>query len=610
MPNRNVFTTLLILGLSAFIFISCGENGEDGKDGDIPTPPSPETLAESIEQATLPLTPSTVEESVDTVDQGLDISAQLICKTIEVSAQGATGDYRTFDPNSDVIWPGNILQGNTITRGTPEVVDVERAAGTFTIDLVNGSKGTKVEVPKVTQPNVIEGINNIIDSNSGVLPSNFTYTFREVRSRQELALAMRVNAGTFTSEFEGKISARTSNESHSVLVDFVQKYYTIAYQTPTSYEGFFAEGVDGKDLAPYVGPNNPPVFIKSVTYGRRYYLMITSTASSTEIEASIRASYDAATFDADLDADATYVGELEDVQISVFAMGGDAQRAAATFGGDFNAVREFLTEGGSIETGVPLSYKMETVAEPHQDVGIGLATNFTVNNCQPAGLPDYAKGWFGIFDGEGISAAVVTQYNGDDVLLFNKAGTEYAEIRGGEIVDVNTLGAGDNGRLAGCPIDTVGAAHGLTGQIRIYSKDGMQYTVQEPGSPDWWAVRTVSQMAGGTHPFKDPSGGGPAGVGAVLQGPNTGGSQQSIHFNMVGNRWTRAIGSGFQQFNTLNEWGGSGYDLPFAKVGAAVRIFRNGRREEVLFNGEGTHFVIYTGSDPNPRVYQIGNDPE
>ena len=103
MPNRNVFTTLLILGLSAFIFISCGENGEDGKDGDIPTPPSPETLAESIEQAMLPLTPSTVEESVDTVDQGLDISAQLICKTIEVSAQGATGDYRTFDPNSDVI---------------------------------------------------------------------------------------------------------------------------------------------------------------------------------------------------------------------------------------------------------------------------------------------------------------------------------------------------------------------------------------------------------------------------------------------------------------------------------------------------------------------------
>ncbi|MEM7515192.1 MAG: thiol-activated cytolysin family protein [Bacteroidota bacterium] len=413
----------------------------------------------------------------------------------------------------------------------------------------------------------------------------------------------------FTTDFEGKISARTSNESHSVLVDFVQKYYTIAYQTPTSYEGFFAEGVTGKDLAPYVGPDNPPVFIKSVTYGRRYYLMITSTASSTEIEASIRASYDAATFGADLDVDATYVGELEDVQISVFAMGGDAQKAAATFGGDFNAVQDFLTEGGSIETGVPLSYKMETVAEPHQDVGIGLATNFSINNCQPAGLPDFAKGWFGIFDGEGISAAVVTQANGDDVLLFNQEGTRYAEVRSGQLLEINTLGdPNDQGRLAGCPIDTAGAAQGLNGQIRIFSKDGLKYVWQS--QLQWGDIRDLYQWGNdGTHPFLEANAGGEAGIGAAFQS-KADPAVHSIHFNRAGNRWVSAINEGFSSLRSLDDWGGTGFDIPFAGIGAGARVFYKGAHREILFNKEGTHFFIFRDPVAPGKVYQIGNDPD
>ena len=44
------------------------------------------------------------------------------------------------------------------------------------------------------------------------------------------------------------------------------------------------------DLAPYMGPGNPPTYISSVTYGRRFVLLIESTSSTTEMKASIRAS--------------------------------------------------------------------------------------------------------------------------------------------------------------------------------------------------------------------------------------------------------------------------------------------------------------------------------
>ena len=596
-------STFFWLAVTAASTVACSDSGEST------------TLADTVETIALPPRPSAVVETAETTDQSLDIPNAFVCDTVEVDATGASGDYRTFDPNSDVIWPGNILQGATISQGTPEVVDVERAGGTFTIDLVNGSGATQVSVADVTQGNVIQAINDIIMANTGVLPANFNYTFREVRSREELALAMRVSVDTFTTDFEAEISARTSNEFHSVLVDFVQQYYTISYETPTSYEGFFEEGVTGADLAPYVGPGNPPVFIKSVTYGRRYYLMITARASSAEIEASITASYDAALSSTDLDVDATYVKDLQDVEISVFAMGGDSESAAASFRGDFDAVQQFLTTGGAIDTGKPLSYKLETVAEPHQDVGIGVATEFTVTDCQPVALPPFAEGWFGVFDGTGIGSAVATEADGDNVLLFNRAGTEYAQIVGGQVQDVFTLGdPDDTGRLAGCPISPAGAAQGLNDQIRIFSQDGLSYVWQLPGTLEWGEVRDLSLWGiDGTHPFLDANGGAEAGVGVAFQS-RVGPDAHSIHFNKAGNRWISAINESFSELRTLDDWGGPNYDLPFASIGAGLRVQYQGQRYEVLFNATGTRFVVFPPQIAGQRnfsgVYQIGLDPE
>ena len=111
------------------------------------------------------------------LERDFDFANNWICETIEVDATQVRGDYRTFDPNSEIIWPGNLLQGASITKATPDPIVVERAGGTFTINLINGSDSetTQASVDKVNQSNVVSALNEIIAANSGAIPANWPH---------------------------------------------------------------------------------------------------------------------------------------------------------------------------------------------------------------------------------------------------------------------------------------------------------------------------------------------------------------------------------------------------------------------------------------------------
>ena len=78
------------------------------------------------------------------------------CVTKEYDFVSGGDEYFNFNPSSEIIWPGNLLQGNSITEATPNPIVVERGAGCVTIDLVNGSSGTQKCMDKVSNGNIIQ----------------------------------------------------------------------------------------------------------------------------------------------------------------------------------------------------------------------------------------------------------------------------------------------------------------------------------------------------------------------------------------------------------------------------------------------------------------------
>jgi len=304
------------------------------------------------------------------------------CTVERHSAVDAPDDYATFNPNAEVIYPGSMLQGATLVDATPEPVVVRRAGGTVVINLLNASEGVSETVDEVKQSTVVQAINDILRANSQVVPARFTYTSSEVQSREQLALSLGVNVSTLATDIRSKLSFDTDRHYNRFLVHMVQSFYTVSFDLPRSLDELFDTSVTSDDLDPYVGPGNPPTYISSVTYGRRFVLLIESTSSVTEMKASIRASYDAAVASVDLSAGVKYVKDLENVNIKVFALGGDQSMATAMFNGDFDALQDFLTQGADIRTGVPLSYVVRNVLD-NSIVSVKVATDYDVKTCVP-----------------------------------------------------------------------------------------------------------------------------------------------------------------------------------------------------------------------------------
>ncbi|MEM8889143.1 MAG: thiol-activated cytolysin family protein, partial [Bacteroidota bacterium] len=215
-----ILKNAIYLSIVALFAIACSacEGGEPGPGG----PQSFETVVASggrFEPFSTSADSSTLDSSV--VMQG---NEEWICVTKEYDFVEAGEQYFNFNPSSEIIWPGNILQGRSITESNPDQIVVDRGAGCVTIDLVNGSQGTQQCMDVVSQGNIISALNSIIDQNNGIVPAQFTYTFEEVQSQQQMAFKMGVNYNSLSTDVKGKLSINSNQSVHSYLVTLSQNF--------------------------------------------------------------------------------------------------------------------------------------------------------------------------------------------------------------------------------------------------------------------------------------------------------------------------------------------------------------------------------------------------
>jgi hypothetical protein len=320
------------------------------------------------------------ETVVDTVG-----NEQFFCTTTTYNIVEAPESFPQFDPNAEVIYPGNLLQGASLGQATPNPIPVGRGPGTVVMTILNGSPAVSVDVPIVSLASMTQAQNDIISTASNTVPARFSFVTERVRSYEEFALSLDMNVHNVTVDVNAALDFHTDFEYNRFMVKLVQSYFTMAFEIPTSVEEFFSSSVTPADLDPFIGPGNPPAFISSVTYGRIFYLLIESTATSTEIEASVDASFNAAVSGGSISVGAEYLSELENVKISAFALGGDSENAINAITDNFDSLKSFLATGGNINTGVPLSYVVRSVANRDKIVSVAVATEYDVTECVPVG---------------------------------------------------------------------------------------------------------------------------------------------------------------------------------------------------------------------------------
>ena len=484
---KTIIVTSLCIALFSCSKDDASSNGSDNADaialgGEFPDFPQSKTVITGE--------PEDIEPE-DVTSEDEQITERYKCERITLSITDGNANFPMFNPNAEVIYPGNLIQGATRNNATPSIIPVGRADGTISYNLNNGNLQSFFYVDEVKKSSIQNAMNQIIDGAEmagSVLPSNFNLEITQVESEEALAYEMGLNVETFTTNASANLSF-SQNETHNrTLVKLTQQYYTMSFDIPTNgLDGFFSESVTPQDLEPHIGPGNPAAFISSVTYGRIFYMLIESTSTRQEMQTHLEAAYDAfgsASVSGSLDTDSMQA--LENLSIKVVAYGGDASTTPLTGPTNINQLADQLQESTDIKAGLPLSYTLRSVENPAIVVGTNISTEYDIVQCNLIGElpPGQYTDLVDLFD-DGIGA--MGSVSGSDVLVFNKAGDKYAWYNGilpgvfrengvRKIYDLQD----PDGPLGGIELEGVGAAlqvlDGSGGYaIYLFNSDGFQF---------------------------------------------------------------------------------------------------------------------------------------
>ena len=368
-----LFSTLTILIIS-ILFVSCRKKGAE------------KTFQSVIDLGGVfedPQNSSTKTTTIDTIVNGDSLWA---CTTDTYNVIQGMQEFPLFNPNSSVVYPGNMLQGGSLKNATPDVIVVDRAGGTFSIDIISGGWNVTASVNEVVKSQVATALNDIVSNQAySAIPSNISFSMQEVHSEEQLALSLGVDFSAYGVAVSSELGFTNAYDYNRVLVKLSQSYYTMSFDLPSSYDDLFAPSVTPEDLEIYVGPGNPPCYISDVTYGRVFYLLVESTSSATAISSSINASFSAIPNAPSANVSTSYLSSLDNLNIKLFALGGDATSTLYTIGSNnVNNLVTILGAAGDIETGVPLSYVCRAV-NGNSIVSVNLATTYDVESCEPIG---------------------------------------------------------------------------------------------------------------------------------------------------------------------------------------------------------------------------------
>lgn len=439
--------------------------------------------------------------------EGEDGTAQtevFICSSRTVNVLDGTGDFQTLGGAASEIYPGALLQGKTIHKVRPEAIPLKRAGGSISYSLNDGNLQAAQDLEEMSESQVRLAMNTIIDGSSDVVPADFDLTYENVFSEEQVALNMGLSYEGYGVKAEGKLSFSTGKTYNRILVKLNQKYYDVSYDFPTGYDDVFDESVTPEDLEKYIQPDNPATYIKKVTYGRIFYMLIESTSSLTEMNAQIETSYKGFknTIEADLEVDT--MKKMENLKVKVIAYGGDSSNTFSSLGEtNVEALADMLAASTDIRTGLPLSYEIYSLEEPSKPVGTNISTEIEITECELKGIlpPDSYLALVDLFD-DGIGAA--TQIAGEFAAIYNGAGTQYViynAIEGtvSEPYDIKDA----NAPMGMTSFDGIGAAlRAFNTQIYVFNEAGTQYEIIKYNS----TISNAPTTAFGTYNINTVSG--------------------------------------------------------------------------------------------------------
>ncbi|WP_375605430.1 thiol-activated cytolysin family protein [Flavobacterium davisii] len=296
------------------------------------------------------------------------------CKTIEESYNKTFDNFSKLGGGTHLLWPGNIVQGSTIISGNLASIPIDpkgRNVIEVKVDAFssNESKPSSLEVEDPTAGKVQGALEKILNSyyTSGTkFPANYAVEIQRTYDSKQLQVALGVGYTGPSVGLSASLGINFKKNKTYYAVTLKQKFFNVSVSAKPGLQGDFGwikKGYPRAEFDKYIGPNNPAVYISSVTYGRLYTLVYESDESSFEMEQALNFAYKNPAATISVDQKSKYSTTLQNTKVYAKQLGGNAagglDAAFGAFAGNFEKVRDFVVNGAEVSKdnpGYPIEY--------------------------------------------------------------------------------------------------------------------------------------------------------------------------------------------------------------------------------------------------------------
>lgn len=350
-------------------------------------PAAPDSASRPPTQVTLDVEVVDVDGAIDTLT-----NQTYICTETPHSVTDTPERLVMYSPDATILWAGGFIQGRSHRDlGSLQglVVD-ERAPINVSIPLLGIAGQTFREVDTPTQAEVAQAVNDIIrDATTEDLTqsSDIVFKMKTFHSEEEFGLGVGASGRYLGFSASSGFSNQRAESETTVTAEFYEKMFTVIVAPPSTPAGFFnadltPEVFQSKYVGPgAMGPSNVPLYISTVVYGRSLMYSMTSTASESEMRATLDATYRSIGGSASVKLSARQETLLRESEISVVAIGGNAANVLSLI--RENNLGAYFEEGAPLTSAAPLSYTFSTLRGETADVAE--TTSYVVRECEPSG---------------------------------------------------------------------------------------------------------------------------------------------------------------------------------------------------------------------------------
>lgn len=316
------------------------------------------------------------------IDSEFEKDGDYSCKTTTYTAGFGFDENLCLDPQSDVIYPGSLVNGNSVVTGEYQPVNLKRNGITLSTTLVTADKGSSVVVPEAKLSTVRSAISELLGKDlQSPPPAVLSYELIEVFSESQFLASVGAGVGSAKFNVKGSFDFSSTSKTSKFLLKFVQHYYSMDVDLPTNPSDFISTKNSLDDIKAQLS-NAAPCYVSSVKYGRLAFFYLESTENRQAVKAALEATFKGGAVNASLETEFNKYDELKNLKISGTVIGGSGSDAAGTIAGK-DSMFTYITKGGKYSKespGAPLAYTLRTLSD-NKIFRVVKATQYTMREC-------------------------------------------------------------------------------------------------------------------------------------------------------------------------------------------------------------------------------------